>query len=66
MGATNALGTPLDQLDTRWRENVLGQNVTGVAMRNLAPYALLMLLVLIVPLWGALDMANQRRNHATQ
>ncbi len=29
LGATNALGTPLSQLDTRWRESVLGQNISG-------------------------------------
>ena len=66
LGATNALGTSLSQLDTRWRENVLGQNVTGVAFRNLLPYALLMFLVLIVPLWGAIDILRQRRKRAKQ
>lgn len=66
LGATNALGTPLSQLDTRWRENVLGQNVTGVAARNLSPFVLLMLLVLVVPIWGAIDMLRERRKRATQ
>ncbi len=66
LGATNALGTPLSQLDTRWRESVLGQNVTGVAARNLSPYILMMLLVLVVPMWGAIDMLRQRRKRAKQ
>jgi hypothetical protein len=66
LGATNALGTPLSQLDTRWRENVLGQNITGVAARNLSPFVLLMLLVLVVPIWGAIDMLRERRKRATQ
>jgi hypothetical protein len=61
LGATNALGTPLSQLDSRWRESVLGQNITGVAARNLSPFVLLMALVLVVPLWGAIDMLRQRR-----
>ena len=64
LGATNALGTPLSQLDARWRESVLGQNITGVAMRNLSPFVLLMALVLVVPLWGAIDMLRQRRKRA--
>jgi len=66
LGATNALGTPLSQLDSRWRENVLGQNVTGVAARNLSPFALLMALVLIVPLWGAIDMLRKRRKRGNR
>jgi hypothetical protein len=66
LGATSALGTPLSQLDTRWRESVLGQNVAGVAARNLTPFILLMALVLVVPIWGAIDMLRQRRKRAVQ
>jgi hypothetical protein len=66
LGATNALGTPLSQLDSRWRENVLGQNTTGVAVRNLLPFILLLILVLVVPIWGAIDMLLQRRKRAIQ
>ncbi len=63
LGATSALGTPLSQLDARWRENVLGQNTAGVAIRNLLPFLLLLVLVLMVPLWGALDILRQRRKN---
>lgn len=66
LGATSALGIPLSQLDTRWRENVLGQNVAGVAMRNLAPYVAIMALVLIVPLWGMIDLVWQRKKREEQ
>jgi hypothetical protein len=66
LGATNALGIPLSQLDTRWRETVLGQNVVGAAARNLTPFVFLMALVLIVPLWGAIDMVRQRRKRGQQ
>ena len=66
LGATNALGTPLSQLDARWRESVLGQNITGVAARNLLPFVLLMALVLFVPIWGAFDMLRQRRKRGNQ
>jgi hypothetical protein len=66
LGATNALGTPLSQLDARWRESVLGQNITGVAIRNLLPFVLLMALVLVVPVWGAIDIIRQRRKRAAQ
>jgi hypothetical protein len=66
LGATNALGTPLSQLESRWRENVLGQNAAGVAARNLSPFILLMLLVLVVPIWGGIDMLILRRKRANQ
>ena len=66
LGATKALGASLSQLDARWRENVLGQNQGGVAFRNLLPFLLLLGLVLIVPMWGAIDLMRQRRKHATQ
>jgi hypothetical protein len=66
LGATNALGTPLSQLDSRWRESVLGQNTAGVAARNLSPFILLMILVLVVPIWGAIDVLLQRRKRANQ
>lgn len=66
LGATNALGAPLSQLDVRWRESVLGQNITGVAMRNLAPFILLMALVLVVPIWGAINVLRQRRKDGNQ
>jgi hypothetical protein len=60
IGATRALGVPLNQLDTHWRETVLGQNVFGVAIRNLSPYVTIMALILLVPLWGAIDMLRAR------
>ena len=66
LGATQALGIPLSQLDLRWRETVLGQNVGGVAIRNLLPFLLLMLLVLIVPLWSAMDVIRQRRKNGNE
>ena len=66
LGATNALGIPLSQLDTRWRVTVPGQNVLGAAARSLTPFILLMALVVIVPLWGAIDMVRERRKRGQQ
>jgi Peptidase MA superfamily len=56
LGATRAVGVPLNQLDTRWRETVLGQNVAGVAAQNLLPYLIILGLTLIVPVWGAIGV----------
>jgi hypothetical protein len=66
LGATNALGVPLSQLDVRWRESVVGQNIAGVAARNLMPFILLIVLVLLVPIWGAIDLLRQRRRHGNR
>ncbi len=66
LGVSKAFGVSLEQLDKRWRETALGQNVAGVAARNLIPFILLMALVLIVPLWGAVDMILMRRKRGQQ
>ena len=61
LGPTRAFGVPLSQLDTRWRESVLGQNVFGVALFNLSPYILVMVLALLFPLWGGIKMLRERK-----
>jgi len=64
LGATRAVGVPLNQLDTRWRETVLGQNVAGVAAQNLLPYLIILGLTLIVPIWGAIGVIVTGRKNA--
>lgn len=66
LGATKALGSSLGQLESRWRETVLGMNRGGAAFRNLLPFLLLLSLVLVVPIWGAIDLVRQRRKHAVK
>jgi len=58
------VGVPLNQLDTRWRETVLGQNVAGVAAQNLLPYLIILGLTLIVPIWGAIGVIVTGRKNA--
>jgi hypothetical protein len=64
LGATRAVGVPLNQLEVRWRETVLGQNMVGVASRNLLPYLLILGLVLIVPVGSAIGVIVLRRKNA--
>jgi Peptidase MA superfamily len=64
LGATRAVGVSLNQLEVRWRETVLGQNVAGVAVQNLLPYILILGLTLIVPLWGAISIIARGRKNA--
>ncbi len=59
-GAAAALGKPLTQLESEWRESVLGENRAGAALRNLAPYILAALVVLLVPLWQVFTRKPER------
>jgi len=60
-GAARALGVSLTQLDYRWREVVLGENLFGAAARNLLPYLIIFGLVLFAPLWGAVAVMRGRK-----
>jgi hypothetical protein len=51
-GVARTLNTSLGNLDTRWRESVLGQNPMGVFLRNMLPYLGLLGLMLLIPLIG--------------
>jgi hypothetical protein len=54
-GVVRALSTSLANLDTRWRESVLGQNVAGVFLRNMSPYLGLFVFLLLIPVIGFLQ-----------
>lgn len=60
-GPVRALGLGLPALEARWREQVFGENRLGMAFRQLAPYGLLLLLVLAAPLAGVLQRPEERR-----
>jgi hypothetical protein len=66
LGATNALGISMSQVEKHWRESVFGQNVLGAAAGGLAPFMFLMALVLSISLWGAINMIWQRRKRGEQ
>lgn len=50
-GTRQALGLPLAQLDARWQQTVLGQDVVSVALQNLFPYLAILVLILFIPAW---------------
>lgn len=60
-GARQALGLSLSQLEVRWRENVLGENRSGVIVSNLLPYLLLLGLLLAVPVSVAFGRIVRRK-----
>ena len=59
-GAQRALGTSLSQLESAWREKSLGQNVWGVAFRNMLPYLVLLALLIFVPLIVGMNATRQK------
>jgi len=59
-GAQRALGVSLSQLELNWREKNLGQNVWGVALRNLLPYLVLLGLLIFIPLILGLNATRQK------
>jgi hypothetical protein len=63
-GARRALEQPLSQLEVRWRESALGENRSGVVTSNLFPYVLVLVLVLFVPVWGAVGRLISQRKRA--
>ena len=63
LGSLKALGVPLEQLDENWRESLPLQEYDSNAVHSLAPFIAVMALILIVPLWGALEQTRKRRKH---
>jgi len=59
-GAQRALGVSLSELDLNWRENSLGQNVWGVAFRNMLPYLVLLGLLIFIPLIVGMNATRQK------
>ncbi len=54
-GAVRALGAPLNQLEARWRETVLGENAAAVFLRNMLPYLAVLGLLLSLPFIGLIQ-----------
>ena len=57
-GTERAFSISLSNLEMQWRSSVLGQNTFLPALQNIAPYLVLLCLVLIIPLIG---MVSARR-----
>jgi hypothetical protein len=59
-GTERALGIPLSRLEADWRSSVLGQNAFLSSLQNIAPYLVLLCLVLIIPLIGIVSTLRKR------
>ena len=56
-------GSPLLQMDQQWRQEALGENVGGLAFRNLLLYLVILVVILAFPAWGFWT-ARKRSGHA--
>lgn len=62
-GTQRALGLPLAQLDLRWRQASLGEDVASVAFQNLLPYIVILVIILIIPAWRlGLDLQKKEQD----
>lgn len=59
-GVQRAFNISLSQLDMNWREKNLGQNVWGVAFRNMLPYLVLLVLLIFIPLILGMNATRQK------
>jgi Peptidase MA superfamily len=59
-GIQGALGITLTDLDESWREQALGQNVLGAAFRNLLPYLVILLLLIVLPFMFGMNASEQK------
>jgi hypothetical protein len=60
-GARHALNQPLSQLDRHWRQAVLGEAASPVALANLLPYTAIILLVFLFPLASLLISLRKKK-----
>ncbi len=49
-GAFRSLGLTLNNLESNWRRDVLGEDVVSTASKNLLPFAILLVVILVIPL----------------
>jgi hypothetical protein len=57
-----AFGSSLSQMDQQWWQEALGENVGGLAIRNLLPYLVVLVVILAFPAWGF--WATRKRSKA--
>lgn len=60
-GTERVFGAPLSTLELDWRSSALGQNAFLSTVENIAPYLVLLCLVLIIPLVGIVGTLRNKR-----
>ncbi len=59
-GTERSFNVSLSNLEVNWRSSVLGQNALLPALQNIAPYLVLLCLVLIIPMIGMLTARRKK------
>lgn len=62
-GPERVFGAPLSKLETDWLSSISEQNFLLPALQSIAPYLVLLCLVLIIPLIGIVSTFRKRGNH---
>ncbi len=60
-GATRTLGLSISQLDAHWQQAVLGTNAGNLAVQELLPFLVILLVILIIPIGYAVRIIILRR-----
>jgi hypothetical protein len=62
-GTEKAFGVPLVKLERDWRTTTLGQSSIMSALGNVAPYLVLLCLVMLFPMIGIIGSLRKKGNH---
>ena len=61
-GAERTFGVSLSRLESEWRSSALGENALLTSLQNIAPYLVLLCLVLVIPLVGMISTLRKRKS----
>lgn len=61
-GTERTFGLSLSKLESEWRSSALGENALLTSLQNIAPYLVLLCLVLIIPLVGVVGTIRKRKS----
>ena len=61
-GLERAFGVSLSRLESQWRSSVSGRNTILTGLQNIAPYLVLLCLILVIPLVGILNTLRKRNS----
>lgn len=61
-GPERAFGVSLSRLESQWHSSVSGRNPIFTGLQNIAPYLVLLCLILIIPMVGILSTLRKRKS----